>query len=149
MAENESARPTPRRTTNGQCGAGRHRTQGDRQGLGQGCDGSVTQSTRLLAEHIREPQAEQVATTIYGVNLLLASVLVSVLWRYSVRAHLVHPDAEDLEIQVLTRRLTPGLAGYVVLICVGIVLPIVSVVGYLVIAIFFIFPFRHLRPHPE
>ena len=105
--------------------------------------------TRLLAEHIREPQAERVATTIYGVNLLLASVLVSVLWRYSVRAHLVHPDAEDLEVRVLTRRLTPGLAGYVVLICVGIVLPIVSVVGYLVIAIFFIFPFRHLRHHAE
>ena len=29
--------------------------------------------TRLLAEHIQEDEAERVATTVYGLNLVLAS----------------------------------------------------------------------------
>ena len=34
--------------------------------------------TRLVAEHIGEEQAARVSTTTYGVNLLLASVLIGV-----------------------------------------------------------------------
>jgi TMEM175 potassium channel family protein len=100
--------------------------------------------TRLLAEYVGEARAERVAATVYGVNLLLASVLVSVLWRYAVREHLVHAEASDEEVQVLTKRLTPGLAGYVVLIGLGLFLPVVAVLGYLVIAIYFVVPFRQL-----
>jgi uncharacterized membrane protein len=104
--------------------------------------------TRLLAEYVGQDQAERVAVTIYGVNLLLTSVLVSVMWRYSVRAGLVRPDAADDEIQMLTKRLTPGLAGYVVMIALGLFLPIVAIVGYLAIAVYLIVPFgriRHIR----
>jgi len=104
--------------------------------------------TRLLATYTGEPGAERVATTLYGITLLLTSVLVSVLWRYAVREQLVRPDANDEEIQVLTKRLTPGLAAYVVLIAVGLILPRVAVLGYLVIAIYFIVPFRHVRHRP-
>jgi hypothetical protein len=39
--------------------------------------------TRLVAEHIHAADAERVATTVYGVNLPLASVLTAVLWRYA------------------------------------------------------------------
>lgn len=101
--------------------------------------------TRLLAQHIQEREAERIAATIYGLNLLIASLQVSVLWRYSVRAHLVRPDAADSDIRMITRRLTPGLAGYVLLIGVGLFLPLVAVLGYLVIAVFFIIPLRHIR----
>lgn len=41
--------------------------------------------TRLMAEYIREYAPERVATTVYGINLLLCSLLVSVLWRFAVR----------------------------------------------------------------
>jgi uncharacterized membrane protein len=41
--------------------------------------------TRLLGEHIGEAEPERVAVTIYGINLFLASALVSLLWRYAVR----------------------------------------------------------------
>ena len=75
--------------------------------------------THLLAEYQGQSDAERVAVTIYGVNLLLASVLVWGLWRYAVAEHLVRPDADDEEVQVLTKRLTPSLAAYVVLIGVG------------------------------
>lgn len=46
---------------------------------------------------------------------------------------------------LLTQRLTPGLAGYVVLIVVGLFYPVVAVFGYLVIAAFFLIPVRIRR----
>jgi len=101
--------------------------------------------TRLIAEYHAESSAERVAVTIYGVNLLLASVLVAVLWRYAIREHLLRPDAGDDDVKLLTQRLTPGLAAYVVLIALGLFLPAVAVIGYLVIAVYFIVPIRKIR----
>jgi hypothetical protein len=48
------------------------------------------------------------------------------------------------EIGLLTDRLTPGLLGYLVLIVSGIFLPIIAVVGYLAVALYYIIPFRRL-----
>jgi uncharacterized membrane protein len=108
--------------------------------------------TRLLAEYIRENRPERVAATIYGITLLLASTMVSVLWRYAVRRRLVHPDSADVELQMITKRLTPGLAGYVALIIVGLFLPLVAVFGYLAIALNILTPFglirRRQQPRP-
>jgi hypothetical protein len=53
--------------------------------------------TRLLGEHIGEAEPERVAVTIYGLNLFLASALVSVLWqevsvvRAAMLVHELHP----------------------------------------------------------
>jgi uncharacterized membrane protein len=96
--------------------------------------------TRLLSDYVTKRGAEQVASTLYGVTLLVAAVLLSVLWRYSLRAGLVRPDAGDEEVTLLTRRLTPGLAGYGLLIVVGLFLPVLVVVGYLLVAVFFLLP---------
>ena len=101
--------------------------------------------TRLLAEYTGEERGERVAVTLYGVNLLCAAVLVSVLWRYSVREGLVRPDSDDEEVQTLSRRLTPSLGGYVVLIVIGLFVPTVAIVGYLLIAIYLIVPFGLIR----
>jgi len=101
--------------------------------------------TRLLAEHIDFRDAERVAVTVYGLWLLFASAMLSVLWRYALHAKLVSDTSKDEEIQLLTRRLTPGLAGYLVLLATGLVVPFVAVVGYLAIAIFFLVPTRTMR----
>jgi len=101
--------------------------------------------TRLVAEHIREEEAERVATAVYGINLLLASVLVGVLWRYAVGARLVRPDATDEDVAMLTKRLTPSLAGYVAMIVLGLFLPVLAVFGYLAIAVYIVAPFRAMR----
>jgi uncharacterized membrane protein len=101
--------------------------------------------TRVVAQYLHEREAERVAATVYGVNLLVTSLLVSALWHYSARAHLVRADADASEIRAFTHRLTPGLAGYVVLIGVGLFLPMVAVLGYLAIALFFIVPLRHIK----
>lgn len=101
--------------------------------------------TRLLAEYIGDPQPARVAATVYGINLLLTSLLVSALWRYAVHAGLVRRDLATEDVVGLTRRLTPGLAGYVVMIVLGVFLPVIAVVGYFAIAVFILVPFRVLR----
>lgn len=106
--------------------------------------------TRLLGDYIREPGAERVAATVYGLNLLVATLALALLWRYAVRARLVRPIATDKELQFLDSRITPGIGGYVLLIVIGLFLPVVAVIGYFVIALFLILPFAHvwLKPRP-
>ena len=101
--------------------------------------------TRVFADFIGQDSPERVAATIYGFSLLLSSCLLWVLWRYAVHANLVRPDTSDEEVQLLTQRLTPGLGGYVILIIVGLFFPVAAVIGYLVIALFYIIPFREYR----
>jgi uncharacterized membrane protein len=101
--------------------------------------------TKLLAEYNSESDAGRIAATLYGINLLLALVLVSVLWRYAVHERLVRPDLADEDVKTLTKRLTPTLGIYVAVIVVGLFLPTVAVLGYLAIAVFILVPFSALR----
>ena len=96
--------------------------------------------TKLVAEYLGSREDEKVAATVFGVTLLAVMSLLSVLWTLAVRGGLVHPETGDEEITLLSRRLRPSLALYVVLIVVGWFTPIVAVIGYLVIAFFLIFP---------
>lgn len=48
----------------------------------------------------------------------------------------------DDEVPLLTKRLTPGLVGYLVLIVAGLFEPIAAVIGYLAIALSYIVPVR-------
>jgi len=100
--------------------------------------------TKLVADFIHQDNAERVAVTFYGIVLLLSTTMLLVLWRYAVRARLVRPDLADEEIELLTQRLTPGLSAYLVLIVSGLFLPLVAVIGYLGIALYYIIPFRRL-----
>jgi uncharacterized membrane protein len=107
--------------------------------------------TRLLAEYAATSDPERIATTVYGVNLLLALVMLSIVWRYAVLEKLVRPDLADEEVKTLTRRLTPSLGLYVVMIVVGLFLPVLAVLGYLALALFILVPFgviRHRADHP-
>jgi uncharacterized membrane protein len=76
--------------------------------------------TKLLAEYVDEDRPERVAATIYGLNLLLTAMLLSLLWRYAVREGLIRTDIADDDVKVITRKLTPGLVGYVVMIMLGV-----------------------------
>jgi uncharacterized membrane protein len=104
--------------------------------------------TGLVAEHIHDRDAERVAATILGVNLLLVTVVVWTMWGYARSRRLVRHDAPDEEVELLTERLTPSLAGYVVMILVGLALPVVAVAGYLAIALVLILPIG-LRKKPD
>jgi uncharacterized membrane protein len=101
--------------------------------------------TRLLADYLSSNDAERVAATVYGVTFFLLSTMLSVLWRYARRYNLVADTLADDDARYLTSRLTPGLAGYATIIALGLVLPRVALVGYFVIALFFLLPIRPER----
>ncbi len=96
--------------------------------------------TRVLAEFIKEGSAERVAVTVYGIVLLLTSLLLSGLWRYARTARLVADDASDEDLDLLTQRLAPGIVGYLLMITLGLFLPVVAVFGYLLVALFVLVP---------
>jgi hypothetical protein len=52
---------------------------------------------------------------------------------------------DDADIKVLSRRLTPALGGYVVLIVVGLFLPLLAVFGYFLIALNLLLPIGRRR----
>ncbi|GAT08133.1 putative integral membrane protein [Mycolicibacterium novocastrense] len=101
--------------------------------------------TRLLGDYIAESDAQRVAVTVYGINLLLVSVVVSLMWRYAVWQRLIRAGVADADVRLISKRLTPGLAGYAVFIAAGLFAPIIAVFGYLMIAVYFIVPFAALR----
>jgi uncharacterized membrane protein len=96
--------------------------------------------TKLVGEFLSRASGERVATTILGLNLLLASALLALFWRSARARGLVDPDADDQELTLVTRRLTPSLAGYVALIGLGLFRPFAAAVGYLVVALLLILP---------
>jgi uncharacterized membrane protein len=101
--------------------------------------------TRLVGEHIRADEAERVAVTAYGINLLLASLVIGAMWRYAVREHLVRRDATDEDVAMVGKQLVPSLAFYAVMIALGLFAPVLAVLGYLVIALYIIVPLHALR----
>ena len=96
--------------------------------------------TALLAEHTGSVDSERFAATVYGITLLLASLLNTLLWRYAERAKLIKADADNQEVRLLSSRLLPGVGFYGAMIVVGLVRPMGAVIGYLVIALFFLLP---------
>src|SRR6185312_15438646 len=60
--------------------------------------------TRLLAEFLSHESGRRVAAVVLGMNLLLAVFLLSLLLRAALRRGLVHPDVDDEEVSLLTRR---------------------------------------------
>jgi uncharacterized membrane protein len=98
--------------------------------------------TRLLAENTASPGAERLAVTLYGSVLLVIALCLSSLWRFAIREDLVHPDRNDVDVRVLTRRLTPSLASYLIFIVVGLFFPTVAVFGYMLVAIGLVIPLR-------
>lgn len=101
--------------------------------------------TQLLGDYIAESDAQRVAVTVYGINLLLVSLVVSLMWRYAVWQRLIRAGVADADVRLITKRLTPGLAGYAVFIAAGLFAPVIAVFGYLMIAVYFIVPFAALR----
>jgi uncharacterized membrane protein len=101
--------------------------------------------TSLVAEYFGERDAERIAVTIYGLNLLLIAVLLFVLWRYVVSEGHLRADIDDEAITVTTQHLTPGFAGYVALLVLGLFLPTVAVIGYLAVAFYLLIPFAVFR----
>jgi uncharacterized membrane protein len=102
-------------------------------------------TTRLLAENYEADDAERVAVTVYGLNLLLASLTTSAMWQWARHARLVRSLSRDEDVRFLTRRLAPGVGGYAAILALGFFEPTLAVLGYLLIALFFMIPLGAFR----
>ena len=65
--------------------------------------------------------------------------------RYALRERLVRAATTDAEVTMLNKGLVPSLAGYVVMIVLGLFVPVLAVLGYLAIAVYIILPVHAIR----
>lgn len=106
--------------------------------------------TKILSMFVGADNPERVAVTLYGITLLVLMGLTLWLWSYARGAGLLEESPGE-ELVLFGKRFVPGIILYAVLIVVGLFVPLVAAVGYLVIALYFIIPFRlrhairHLR----
>ncbi|MBV9337821.1 MAG: DUF1211 domain-containing protein [Solirubrobacterales bacterium] len=91
--------------------------------------------TRLLAEFIRDSPAERVAAVFYGLWLLLISVALAGMWRYtSGKRRLLPDDFSQDQVDYMTRLFEPNIALFVFAIVLALILPQVAAALYLLIA---------------
>ena len=98
--------------------------------------------THMLAEYFSSENAERVAVTVYGLNLLAINGFTSILWHYALAERLVSLDNSESDVRALTSKLDPSLVSYAVTIGIGLLAPKAAVGLYLLIALFVIIPFR-------
>jgi uncharacterized membrane protein len=92
--------------------------------------------TRLMAEAIRDTDAERAAVIFYGTSLLVIAILVWALWRTVARNRaLLRPEVSDEEVRAILRAVTPNLGFYVGATVLAVALPTIAAFGYLAIAI--------------
>ena len=86
--------------------------------------------------------AEHKIATSLAYVASFATIGAAWLGHNAITEYLERADAAF--VRLLTERLTPGLAGYLVLIISGLFLPVLAVIGYLAIALYDIIPSRGL-----
>lgn len=92
--------------------------------------------TRLMAQAIRDSDAERAAVVFYGASLFVTTALISVLWGAIVRdRNLLKPEVSDQEINAVTRAGTPNTAFFLGAVGLAAILPKVAAFGYLAIAV--------------
>jgi uncharacterized membrane protein len=103
--------------------------------------------TRLMAEAIRDEDAERAAVVFYGLCLLVIASLVGALWATAARDRdLLRPELDEVQIEAILIATTPSIGSYVVATIVALALPYVAAVGYLLIAIFLVLHVRGDAP---
>jgi uncharacterized membrane protein len=92
--------------------------------------------TRLVAEAIRDRNAERAAAIFYGLCLLAIAVLFSALWASVARdRRLLKSEVTDEEVNSILIASSPSIGFYAGAIAVAIVAPRVAAIGYLLIAV--------------
>jgi uncharacterized membrane protein len=95
-------------------------------------------TTSLLATHL-DDSGRHVAVVIFGVNLLLASLMVNVLTGYAARKEgLADDDAAEEELAAFEKERRVALLLQIVAIALGLLVPVAAVVIYLVLSILII-----------
>jgi uncharacterized membrane protein len=91
-------------------------------------------STSLIADY----PSEVLAILIYGTNVILAGLALWIHWRYALGRGKLVPQPMDTRLSAITsRRILLGMAYYAVATLLGFVLPLISVVLFSGLPLFF------------
>ena len=91
--------------------------------------------TKLLAESLRDVEAERVAVLFYGAILALMLLLMAGMCRYAAtHRELLHENVTSTELDSLAGRIAPGVGMCVVVFALAIVAPRAAAFGFLIVA---------------
>ncbi len=95
--------------------------------------------TRLLAEHITNPDGLQAASIAYGITLTLTAVSFNLLWRYAAAGRrLLRTNADARTVEGIGRSYLPGPFLYAAATALALVNPYASAAFYTAIAVFYV-----------
>ena len=103
--------------------------------------------TRMMSEWAGNVHAERVAVVIYGVVLLMMTLMLLVLGRHAEREGLFGDDLADerSEAPRVKFQLTPSLIGYLVASVLGLFSPKAGIIIFLLIGVWLAIPIRDVR----
>jgi uncharacterized membrane protein len=105
--------------------------------------------TRLMAEAIRDEDAERAAVVFYGLSLLVISLVIGALWSVVARDRsLLRPEVPEAEVAAILLATAPNIGFYVVLIALALLFPVAAVFGYFAIAVLLLVRARGDEPEP-
>jgi uncharacterized membrane protein len=97
-------------------------------------------ATSVLAETFRTGSGENIAVALYGVTLTAAGLLFNGIWSHSNRAKLFDDSVTVQGVRRMTKRILFGPAMYALGAILGYFLPIVGVIVYALLILFYWLP---------
>ena len=95
-------------------------------------------TTRLVSDYA----GQEVAVTLYAINLIAINLILLLHWRYAARTDLLKPETGRAEMRKATRQILFGVALYAAAIGVAFVSPRAS------LAVILLVPVLHIMPGP-
>src|SRR6185436_5897613 len=92
--------------------------------------------TRVVAEHVQDAGDRQAAAVLYGITMTFTAICFFAVWYYGSR-RLLRPDADMREVDGITRSYLPGAPIYALATLVAFVNPIVSLIIFGSLTIFY------------
>ena len=103
------------------------------------CVAFVPFPTRLVAEHLRDRHELQPAALAYGATMTVMAIAYLTLWLYASRkGRLLRPDYDPRTVSGITRSYRPGIPLYLTATLLAFASPLVSVVLFAAIAVFYV-----------
>jgi uncharacterized membrane protein len=92
--------------------------------------------TRIVAAFAQSPADRRDAALLYGITMILMAVLFLAIWFYGSR-RLLRADADRREVTGITRSYLPGVPSYATGTLLAFVNPVVSLVVFAALALFY------------
>jgi uncharacterized membrane protein len=97
-------------------------------------------ATSVLAATFRSGAGENIAVALYGVTLTAAGLLFNAIWSHADRGGLFDEGVTARGIRRMTKRILFGPAMYAIGAIIGFFLPVVGVVVYALLILFYWLP---------